>query len=93
MLGYGRILDKQGAPVQTPALLAQQSIEFATHYYEQVDLFYGPAAPEQSAEGLYLAGTAYAKAGDAADAKKDFDKLRATYATTAPDWVAKAPPQ
>ena len=46
-----------------------------------------------SAQGLYLAGQAYTKAGDAADAKKDFDKLRSAYATTAPDWVAKAPAQ
>jgi len=90
MLGYGRLLEKAGAAVKTPT---QTDIEYATHYYEQVDLFYGPATPELSAQGLYLAGTAYAKAGDAADAKKDFDKLRATYATTAPDWVAKAPPQ
>jgi tetratricopeptide (TPR) repeat protein len=90
MLGYGRLLEKAGAAVKTAT---QQDIEYATHYYEQVDLFYGPATPELSAQGLYLAGTAYAKAGDAADAKKDFDKLRTTYATTAPDWVAKAPPQ
>ena len=90
MLGYGRILEKAGAAVKTPT---QQDIEYATHYYEQVDLFYGPAEPELSAQGLYLAGQAYTKAGDAADAKKDFDKLRSAYATTAPDWVAKAPAQ
>jgi tetratricopeptide (TPR) repeat protein len=90
MLGYGRILEKAGAAVKKPN---QTDIEYATHYYEQPDLFYGPATPELSAQGLYLAGEAYLKAGDAADAKKDFDKLRSTYATTAPDWVAKAPAQ
>jgi outer membrane protein assembly factor BamD (BamD/ComL family) len=90
MLGYGRLLEKAGAAVKTPT---QADIEYATHYYEQVDLFYGPALPELSAQGLYLAGQAYLKAGDAADAKKDFDKLRATYPTTAPDWVQKAPAQ
>jgi outer membrane protein assembly factor BamD (BamD/ComL family) len=90
MLGYGRILEKSGAAVKTPT---QTDIEYATHYYEQVDLFYGPATPELSAQGLYLAGEAYLKANDAADAKKDFDKLRSTYATTASDWVAKAPTQ
>jgi tetratricopeptide (TPR) repeat protein len=90
MLGYGGILEKTGHPVKTAS---QTDIEFATHYYEQVNLFYGnaPGTSELSAEGLYLAGQAYTKAGDAADAKKSFDLLRATYSKTAPDWVAKAP--
>jgi tetratricopeptide (TPR) repeat protein len=88
MLGYGRILEKSGAAVKKPN---QTDIEFATHYYEQVNLFYGPATPELSAEGLYLAGQAYAKANDTADATKSFDTLRKVYSKTAPDWVAKAP--
>ena len=90
MIGYGNILAKSGHAVKAAN---QQDIEYATHYYEQVDLFYGPATPELSAEALYLAGTTYAKAGDAANAKKNFDKLRTDYAKTAPDWVAKAPAQ
>ena len=91
LLGYGAILEKEGAAVKPAA--GQNATEFAVHYYEQVNLFYGPATPELSAEGLYLAGQAYAKAGDAASAAKDYATLRDTYAKTAPDWVAKAPAQ
>jgi tetratricopeptide (TPR) repeat protein len=90
MLGYGRVLEKSGSAVKKPG---ETDIEYATHYYEQVNLFYGPATPELSAEGLFLAGQAYAKAGDTADAAKSYDTLRKTYATTAPDWVAKIPAQ
>jgi tetratricopeptide (TPR) repeat protein len=90
MLGYGRLLEKSGRVVKQPG---QQDIEYATHYYEQVNLFYGAAYPELSAQGLYLAGQAYGKAGDAANAAKDFNLLRTAYAKTAPDWVAKAPAQ
>ena len=91
LLGYGRILDKEGASVKS--LAGQSPTEFAVHYYEQVNLFYGPATPELSAQGLYLAGQAYAKAGDATNAAKDYATLRSTYSKTAPDWVAKIPAQ
>jgi tetratricopeptide (TPR) repeat protein len=90
MLGFGRILEKTGHAVKAAG---QADIDYATHYYEQVNLFYGPATPELSAEGLYLAAQAYAKAGDTVDAAKDYATLRANYATTAPDWVAKIPAQ
>jgi tetratricopeptide (TPR) repeat protein len=91
LLGYGRILDKEGASVKP--LAGQVPTEFAVHYYEQVNLFYGPATPELSAQGLYLAAQAYAKAGDAANAAKDYATLRSTYEKTAPDWVGKIPAQ
>jgi len=91
LLGYGRILEKQGQAVKAAA--GQGPTEFATHYYEQVNLFYSTATPELSAEGLYLAAQAYTKAGDTASAAKDYTILRSTYAKTAPDWVAKAPAQ
>jgi tetratricopeptide (TPR) repeat protein len=91
LLGYGRILEKEGAAVKS--LAGQSPTEFAVHYYEQVNLFYGPATPELSAQGLYLAGQAYAKAGDTVNAAKDYATLRSTYSKTAPDWVAKAPAQ
>ena len=48
------------------------------------------ATPEQSAEGLYLAGQALDKAGDKANAKKQYDSVISAYQATAPDWVAKA---
>jgi tetratricopeptide (TPR) repeat protein len=89
LLQYGRILQSEGYAVK-PA--QPGTIEYAVHYFEQVDLFYGAATPEQSAEGLYLAGKAYEQAGDAANAAREFAALRSTYAKTAPDWVAKAPP-
>ena len=91
LLGYGQILEKEGALVKP--LPGTGTTEFAVHYYEQVNLFYGAATPELSAEGLYLAAQAYTKAGDAASAAKDYATLRSTYGKTAPDWVAKAPAQ
>jgi hypothetical protein len=89
LLGYGRILEKEGASVK--ASTGQEATETAVHYYEQVNLFYSTATPEESAEGLYLAAQAYAKAGDTANAAKDYAALRGTYTKTAPDWIAKAP--
>jgi tetratricopeptide (TPR) repeat protein len=87
MLGYGRILEKEGHPT-SPA--APGTIEYAVHYYQQVDTIYGPSVPELSAEGLYDAGQAYDKAGDKADAKKQYESILTNYKTTAPDWAAKA---
>jgi hypothetical protein len=85
MLGYGRVLEKQGHPVKAAN---QQDIEYATHYYEQVDLFYSAALPEQSAEGLYLAAQAYTKAGDKTDADRVTAKLKSpAYAIT--EWGKK----
>lgn len=85
MLGYGRVLEKEGHAVKAAG---QQDIEFATHYYEQVDLFFGAALPDESAEGLYLAAQAYTKAGDTADAQKATAKLKSpAYANT--DWAKK----
>ncbi len=46
--------------------------------------------PELSAQGLYAAGQAYDRAGDKANAKKQYDAILANYKTTAPDWAAKA---
>jgi len=87
MLGYGHLLDKAGYGVN-PAV--KGTIEYAVHYYQQVDLLYGPAVAELSAEGLYDAGQAYDKAGDKVNAQAQYKKLQATYGTSAPDWVAKA---
>lgn len=87
MLGYGRILEKAGHPIQPSS--AGPS-EFAVHYYTEPHLLFGPATPEQSAEGLYDAGQAYAKSGDKTNAKAQYDTLLKTYSTTAPDWAAKA---
>jgi hypothetical protein len=87
LVGYGRILDKQGNGLKPEP---QGPNEFAVHYYLQPNLMFFTATPEQSAEGLYLAGQVYDKAGDKANAKKQYDTLIATYKTTAPDWVAKA---
>ncbi len=86
MLGYGRLLEKAGHAVKTAN---QADIEYATHYYEQVDLFYGSALPELSAEGLYLAAQAYTKAGDTADAQRLTAKLKSAYAET--PWASQAP--
>ncbi len=66
------------------------TIEYAVHYYDQIDLLYGAAVPQLSAEGLYNAGQAYEKAGDKANAKAEYQKLIKNYSTSAPDWVAKA---
>ncbi len=87
LLGYGRILDHQGFTLKPKGGVPN---EFAVHYFQQPNLMFFTATPQQSAEGLYLAGQAYAKAGDAANAKKAYDTLITTYATAAPDWVAKA---
>jgi tetratricopeptide (TPR) repeat protein len=87
MLGYGRILEKSGNAINP---LPSGPNEYAVHYYQEPNLLYGPAVPEQSAEGLYDAGQAYEKAGDKANAKKQYDTLLKTYGTTAPDWAAKA---
>jgi hypothetical protein len=87
MLGYGRLLEKAGATVKAngPA-----SDEFAVHYYQEPHTLFGPAVAEESAAGLFAAGQAYEKAGDKPNAKKQYDDLLKAYATTAPDWVAKA---
>lgn len=87
MLGYGRILEKTGHPL-TPTAAGPN--EYAVHYYLEPSIIFGPAAPEQSAEGLFDAGQAYGKAGRKADAKKQYDALISTYATATPDWAAKA---
>jgi len=90
MLGYGRLLEKAGYITASKPAPGGPN-EFAIHYYLQPDVsFYGPTAPEPTAEGLYLAGQAYEKAGDTANAKKQYDNLVKNYATTAPDWAAKA---
>ncbi len=87
MIGYGHLLEKAGYSV-TPAV--KGTIEYAVHYYQQVDLLYGPAIPELSAEALYDAGQAYDKAGDKTNAAAMYKKLTDTYGKTAPDWAAKA---
>jgi hypothetical protein len=87
MLGYGRILEKSGNAIKPTAT---GPTEYAVHYYQEPNLIYDGSTPEQSAEGLYDAGQAYAKAGDKANAKKQYDTLLKSYATTAPDWAAKA---
>jgi tetratricopeptide (TPR) repeat protein len=87
MIGYGRVLEKQVHTVSPPA---PGSSEFAVHYYQEPNTIFGAAAPEQSAEGLFMAGQAYEKAGDKVNAKAQYAAIISTYATTAPDWVAKA---
>jgi tetratricopeptide (TPR) repeat protein len=87
LLGYGRLLEKQGNAVK-PA--PEGPNESAVHYYLQVPLFYSTGTPEQSAEGLFDAGQAYDKAGDKANAKKQYDQILSTYKTLAPEWAAKA---
>lgn len=87
IIGYGRLLEKEGLGV-APAV--KGTIEYAVHYFEQVDLLYGAAVPDLSAEGLYDAGQAYEKAGDKANAKAEYQKLLTNYGKTAPDWAAKA---
>ena len=87
LLGYGRILDKAGNGLKPEP---QGPNEFAVHYFLQPNLFFQTATPEQSAEGLYLAGQVYDKAGDKANAKKQYDQILTTYKTLAPDWAAKA---
>jgi hypothetical protein len=87
MLGYGRLLEKSGNAIKPTAAGPN---EYAVHYYQEPQTLFGPAAPEQSAEGLYDAGQAFEKTGDKANAKKMYDELLANYSTTAPDWAAKA---
>jgi tetratricopeptide (TPR) repeat protein len=87
MLGYGRVLEKAGNAVN-PTSIGPNDV--AVHYYQQVDVLFGPAVPELSAEGLFDAGQAYAKAGNTAQAQAMYKKLIDGYAKTAPDWVAKA---
>jgi tetratricopeptide (TPR) repeat protein len=86
-LGYGRILALGGATTKPPQ---PGGTEFANFYFLQVNTLYGPAVPELSAEGLYDAGQAYAKAGDAANAQKMYQTILNKYKDTAPDWAAKA---
>jgi tetratricopeptide (TPR) repeat protein len=87
LVGYGRILDKQGNGLK-PELAGPN--EYAVHYFLQPNVMFQVATPEQSAEGLYLAGQVYDKAGDKANAKKQYDAIKATYKDSAPDWYAKA---
>lgn len=87
MLGYGRLLEKAGHSV-APA--TPGTIEYAVHYYQEVPTLFGPAVPALSAEGLFLAGQAYEKAGDSTQAKQQYSDLIAAYGNTAPDWAAKA---
>ncbi len=87
MLGYGRLLEKSGNAVKPTAAGPN---EYAVHYYQEPHTLFGPAAPALSAEGLFDAGQAYQKAGDKANAKKQYDDLLKNYGTTAPDWAAKA---
>jgi TolA-binding protein len=87
MLGYGRILAQAGLTTK-PA--RPGDTEYANYYFQQVDTIFGPAVPELSAEGLYDAGQAYAKAGDTANAQKMYQSILKNYSTTAPDWAAKA---
>ncbi len=87
MLGYGRILAQSG---QTTKPAKPGDTEFANYYFQEVDTIFGPAVPELSAEGLYDAGQAYAKAGDTVNAQKMYQTILNNYSTTAPDWAAKA---
>ena len=87
MLGYGRLLEKAGNAIKPTATGPN---EYAVHYYQEPNLLFGSAVPALSAEGLFDAGQAYEKAGDKADAKKQYDDLLKAYGTTAPDWAAKA---
>lgn len=87
LLGYGRLLEKSGNAI-TPTAAGPN--EYAVHYYQEPHVLLGAATPAQSAEGLYDAGQAYAKAGDKANAKKQYDDLLKNYSDTAPDWAAKA---
>jgi tetratricopeptide (TPR) repeat protein len=87
MLGYGHLLEKAGHAI---APLAPGTNEYAVHYYQEPHTILGAAVPALSAEGLYDAGQSYEKAGDKANAKKQYDDLLKNYSTTAPDWAAKA---
>ncbi len=88
MIGYGRILEKAGFGLKP---ITAGSTDNAVFYYTEPHLHYfGPTAPEDCAEGLYRAGQLYQNAGDKVNAKKWYDELLKNYATTAPDWSAKA---
>lgn len=87
MLGYGRILEKAGNGIMP---VAAGTTESGVHYYQQVHTLFGPSTPALSAEGLFDAGQVYEKAGDKANAKKQYADLIQAYAATAPDWAAKA---
>lgn len=87
MLGYGRLLEKAGHAIVP---LAPGTNEYAVHYYQEPHTILGTTVPALSAEGLYDAGQSYEKAGDKANAKKQYDDLLKNYSTTAPDWAAKA---
>ena len=86
MLGYGRLLEKSGNVIKPTAA---GPAEYAIHYFQEPHTLFGPAAPEQSAEGLFYAGQAFEKIGDKTQAKAQYQELIKNYATTAPDWVAK----
>jgi tetratricopeptide (TPR) repeat protein len=85
ILGYGRILQQEG---HTTAGTPPNTDEDAVHYFQQVDTIYGPAVPELSAEGLYEAGQIYDKAGDKANAKKEYQSIITNYPATT--WAVKA---
>jgi TolA-binding protein len=87
MLGYGRILEKQGFALKPNGA---GPTEYAIHYYQQPNVMSSTGTPQQSAEGLFDAGQAYEKLGDKANAKAQYDLLIQTYGTYAPDWAAKA---
>jgi len=87
LLGFGRLLERNGHAI-TPS--SQGPNEYAVHYYQEPHILSGRAVPELSAEGLYDTGQAYEKAGDSANAKKQYGDLISNYGTTAPDWAAKA---
>ena len=84
VLGYGRVLEQEGHTT-TPV---PGTSETAVYYYQQVDTNFGPAVPELSAEGLYFAGQIYDKAGDKADAKKQYQNIITNYPNTT--WAVKA---
>ncbi len=86
MLGYGRVLAAEGATTAPKP----GSADMAVYYFKQVDTLFGPAVPELSAEGLYNAAQLYAKAGNTANAQALYQQLIKNYATSAPDWAAKA---
>jgi tetratricopeptide (TPR) repeat protein len=76
LVGYGRILEKAGFTLK-PA--PQGPNEYAVHYYQQPNLMFFTATPEQSAEGLYRAGEAYERdlpvaQADLAKATADLNK-------------------
>lgn len=87
MLGYGHLLEKAGHGLN-PAV--PDSGETALRYYIQASTQFGLPLPQIGAEGLFSAGQLYEKAGDKANAKKQFTDLIGNYGESAPDWVAKA---